>query len=175
MGPRGSTLANIATSDAYGGDATLAVSGTRLSGFVGSSAFRQVTNASNVAPDLSIRTFGWRARANGAFRVSSTVDVQALFTYQAAQTVEQGWNASRMLFNLAARQKFMEDQLSVTLRVIDPFNTSHERSTTFDPRFSQTSDRSRAIRGLLLSASWTFGKPEKGKDTIDLSGDGTPP
>jgi outer membrane cobalamin receptor len=168
------TFANVATSDAYGGDATLAVSGTRLSGFVGSSAYRQVSNASNVAPDLSISTFGWRARANGAYRVSKTVDVQALFSYQAAMNVEQGWNASRTQINLAARQKLMEDQLSLTLRVIDPFNTSNELSTTFDPRFSQTSNRTRAIRGLLLSASWTFGKPDKGRDTIDLSGDGTP-
>jgi outer membrane cobalamin receptor len=168
------TFANIATSDSYGGDVTLAVSGTRLSGFVGSSAYREVSNASNVAPDLSISTFGWRARASGAFRVSKTVDVQALFSYQAAMTVEQGWNASRTQFNLAARQKFMEDQLSLTLRVIDPFNTSRELSTTFDPHFSQTSNRTRAIRGLLLSASWTFGKPDKGKDAIELSGDGTP-
>jgi outer membrane cobalamin receptor len=168
------TFANIATSDAYGGDATLAVTGTRLSGFVGTSAFRQTSNASNVAPDLSIDTFGWRARANGAYRVSKTVDLQALFTYQSAMTVEQGTNASRTQFNLAARQKLMDDQLSLTLRVIDPFNTSHERTTTLDPRFFQTSDRSRAIRGLLLSASWTFGKPEKGKDAIDLNGDGTP-
>lgn len=166
------TFANIATSDAYGGDATLAVTGTRLSGFVGSSAFRQVTNAANVSPDLSIRTFGWRTRSNGAFRVSRTVDVQALLSYQAPMTVEQGWNGSRTQFNLAARQKLMDDQLSLTLRVIDPFNTSHERGTTVDPRFFQRSERARAIRGLLLSASWTFGKPEK-KDTIDLGDDAT--
>jgi hypothetical protein len=80
----------------------------------------------------------------------------------------------RTQLNLAARQKLMQDQLSLTLRVIDPFDTSHERGTTIDPRFFQTSDRARAIRGLLLSASWTFGKPEKERDTIDLSGDGAP-
>jgi hypothetical protein len=136
--------------------------------------FRQTSNASNVAPDLSISTFGWRARANGTYRVSNTVDVQALFTYQAAMAVEQGTNASRTQFNVAARQKLMDDQLSLTLRVIDPFDTSHERGTTVDPRFFQISDRSRAIRGLLLSASWTFGKPDKGKETIDLSGEGPP-
>ncbi len=88
--------------------------------------------------------------------------------------VEQGTNGSRTQFNLAARQKLMQDQLSLTLRVIDPFNTSHEQGTTVDPRFLQTSNRSRANRGLLLSASWSFGKPDKEKDTIDLSGDGTP-
>ena len=69
------TFANVATSDSYGGDATVALSGTRLSGFVGSSAYRLVSNASNVDANLSVRTFGWRARANGAFRVSKTVDV----------------------------------------------------------------------------------------------------
>jgi ferric enterobactin receptor len=168
------TFANIATRDSYGGDATLALSATRLSGFVGTSAFRQVTNASNVSPDLSIRTFGWRARANSAYRVTKSFDVQALFSYQAAQTVEQGTNGSRTQFNLAARQRLMEDQLSLTIRVIDPFDTSHERGTTVDPRFFQTSDRARAIRGLLLSASWSFGKPDKSKDTIDLNGDGGP-
>lgn len=168
------TFANVATSDAYGGDATLAVTGTRLSGFIGGSAFHQKSNASNVAPDLSISTFGWRGRANGVYRVSSTVDVQALFTYQAAMAVEQGMNSSRTQFNLAARQKLLDDQLSLTMRVIDPFNTSNERGTIVDPRFFQTSNRSRAVRGLLLSASWTFGKPDKSNDTIDLSGDGVP-
>ena len=163
------SFANVATSDNYGGDVTLAVSGTRLSGFVGSSAFRQVSNAGNIDPNLSVRTFGWRTRANAAFRVSSTVDLQALFSYQAAMTVEQGRNSSRTQFNLAGRQKLMDDQLSLTLRVIDPFNTSHESGTTVDPRFFQTSERFRPNRALLLSASWTFGKPEK-DERIDLSG-----
>lgn len=168
------TFANIATSDAWGGDATLALSGTRLSGFVGTSAFHQSSNASNVSPNLSVSTFGWRGRANGAYRVSSTVDIQALFSYQAAMNVEQGRNGSRTQFNLAARRKLMDDQLSLTIRAIDPFNTSREQSLTFDPRFYQTSSRTRAIRALLLSASWTFGKPEKSEDKIDLSGDGAP-
>jgi len=164
------TFANVATSDNYGGDATLAVSGTRLSGFVGTSAFRQVSNAGNIDPNLSVRTFGWRTRANGAFRVTSSVDLQALFSHQGAMTVEQGTRASWTQFNFAARQKLMEDQLSVTLRVIDPFDTSRERGTTVDPRFFQTSDRFRKARALMLGATWTFGKPDK-EEKIDLSGD----
>jgi Outer membrane protein beta-barrel family/Carboxypeptidase regulatory-like domain len=168
------TFANIATSDSYGGDANIAVSGRRLSGFAGASAFQQVSNAANLAPGLSINSFGWRARSNGALRVSKTLDVQALLSYQAPMTVEQGRNSSRTQFSMAVRQKLKEDQLSLTLRIIDPFNTSHESNTTIDPLFYQVSDRARAIRGLLLSVNWTFGKPDKEKDTIDLSGDGTP-
>jgi hypothetical protein len=44
------------------------------------------------------------------------------------------------------------------------------RSTTVDPRFNQVSDRVRYIRGLGLSVSWTFGKPDK-KGTEDLIGE----
>jgi len=170
------TFANIATSDAYGGDATVALSGGRLTGFMGASAFRQVSDAANLGPGLSVSTFGWRARTNAAYRFSRTFDVQTLFSYQAAMDVEQGRNASRTQFSLAARQKLMGDQMSLTLRVIDPFNTSREGSTTIDPRFYQVSNRARAIRGLLLSVNWTFGKPEKqGRDPLDPGNDTSPP
>jgi outer membrane cobalamin receptor len=155
------TFANIATSDAYGTDATVALSGGPLSGFAGASVFRQVSNASNLDPTLSARTFGWTARLNASMRLSPTFDLQSLLFYQAPMTVEQGRNASRTRFSFAARQKLMADQLSLTLRVIDPFNTSHESNTTIDPRFFQVTQRSRAIRGLLLSVNWTFGSSPK--------------
>ncbi|MEP6508573.1 MAG: outer membrane beta-barrel family protein, partial [Gemmatimonadales bacterium] len=169
------TFANISTSDAYGGDATVALTGSRLGGFAGASAYKQVSNAANIADGLSVSTFGWRVRSNVSLRVSSTQDLQALVSYQAPMTVEQGHNAARTQFSMAARQKLMQDRLSVTMRVIDPFNTSRESNTTIDPRFNQTSSRARLIRGLLLSLNWTFGNPDKeGRDTID-QGDQSPP
>lgn len=90
-------------------------------------------------------------------------------------TVEQGRNYSQLRFSAAARQKLMRDQLSLTLRLTDPFNTSRERSTTTDPRFYQVSGRRRAVRGLLLSVNWTFGKPTKEHEGPLDSGDNGPP
>ncbi|MEP7326870.1 MAG: outer membrane beta-barrel family protein, partial [Gemmatimonadota bacterium] len=172
------TFANVATSDGYGADVTVAMSGGRLSGFAGASAFRQVSNAANLATDLSTRTFGWNARTNVSFRVSSRLDLQMLLSYRAAMTVEQGRNSSQTRFSFAVRRKLLNDQLSLTLRVIDPFNTARESSTTIDPQFTQVSSRRRAIRGLLLSVNWTFGHPpkENGRDPNDLNGaeGGTP-
>ena len=156
------TFANVATSDAYGADFTVALRGGRLTGFAGASAYRQVSDAANLAPGYSASTFGWTARTNASFKVSRTLDVQSLLFYQAAMTVEQGRNASRARFSLAARQKLRGDLVSVTLRVIDPFNLSHEASTTVDTRFTQSSVRRRPIRGLLLNFDWSFGKPQKG-------------
>ena len=168
------TFANVASSHAYGTDATMALNGGgRLRGFASASAFRQVSNASNLGPGLSAKTFGWTARTNASFRVSPTFDFQALLAYQAPLTVEQGRVASRTRFTLAARKKLRNDRMSVTLRVIDPFNTSRESSTTIDPRFYQVSDRRRVIRGLLLSVSWMFGRPQQhGRE--DLIGNETP-
>jgi outer membrane cobalamin receptor len=171
------TFANVSTSNAYGTDVTVALGGERLSGFAGASGFRQVSNAANIAPGLSARTYGWSARTNATLHVSSSVDLQTLLSYQAPMTVEQGKNASRTRFSLALRQKLMQDKLSLTLRVIDPFNTSRESNTTIDPRFFQVSNRTRAIRGLLLSANWTFGKPPKmrNNDQGDPGGNDTGP
>ncbi|MEO7366723.1 MAG: outer membrane beta-barrel protein [Gemmatimonadaceae bacterium] len=136
---------------------------------------RDTRTFANIADGLSVSTFGWRVRSNVSLRVSSTQDLQALVSYQAPMTVEQGHNAARTQFSMAARQKWMQDRLSVTMRVIDPFNTSRESNTTIDPRFNQTSSRARLIRGLLLSLNWTFGNPDKeGRDTID-QGDQSPP
>jgi hypothetical protein len=158
------TFANVATSDAYGTDVTVALHAGKLGGFVGASAFRQVSNASNLDSALSVRTFGWTARTNAAFHVSPTLDLQTLLFYRAPMTVEQGRVDSRLRFSLAARKKLMGDKLSVALRLIDPFNTSRQRSTTIDPIFVQVSERWRADRGLLLSVNWSFGSAPKVHD-----------
>ena len=152
------------------------MSGGRVSGFVGGSGFRQVSDAANLSPGFSARTYGWTARTNATFRVSSTVDVQTLLSYQAPMIVEQGRNAARTRLSAAVRQKLMNDQLSLTLRVIDPFNTSLERSTTIDPAFYQVSDRRRLIRGMLFSVNWSFGKSKKEKESEGIdTGDSGPP
>ena len=166
------TFANVATTDAYGADATLALHGGRLTGFAGASAFRQVSDAANLGPGYSARTFGWTARTNAAYRVSRTIDLQALVSYRAPMTVEQGGTLSQTRVNLAARRKLMDDRVNLTLRVLDPFDTEHERSITTDPRFYQVSDRSRPARGLLASVAWTFGASTKERRDGDEQGGG---
>ncbi|HEY2854167.1 MAG TPA: TonB-dependent receptor [Gemmatimonadaceae bacterium] len=165
------SYANIATTDSYGTDATVALgSGGRVSGFIGGSAYHQRNNASNLDPSLSASTFGWSVRTNTSFRVSRKVDAQALVAYVGRTTVDQGWNAPRTRVSFGIRDKLLADRLSLTVRLLDPFNTARERSATLDPAFTQINDRTRAIRGLQLSAAWMFGRPNK-KDTdqIDLN------
>ena len=165
------SYANIATTDSYGSDVTLALgSGGRVSGFIGGSAYHQRNNASNLDPSLSASTYGWSVRTNTAFRVTRTVDAQALVSYVGRTTVDQGWNAARSRASFGIRDKLMADRLSLTLRIIDPFNTARDRSATLDPEFVQINDRTRPIRGLQLNATWMFGRPnKKDADQIDLN------
>ena len=164
------SYANIATTDSYGTDATVALgSGGRLSGFIGGSAYHQRNNASNLDPSLSASTFGWSARTNMAFRVSRKIDAQALVSYTGRATVDQGWNAARTRVSFGLRDKLLADRLSLTLRINDPFNTARDRSATLDPEFVQINDRTRPIRGLQLNVTWMFGRPTRKDDQIDLN------
>ena len=167
------TRANIATSDSYGTDATVGLSGGRVSGFIGGSVFHERSNASNLDPLLSSSTFGWSVRSNTSLRVSRSIDAQALVAYTGRATVPQGWNAARTRVSLGIRDKVMADRLSLTLRIIDPFSMSGEHSATIDPAFTQLNDRWRPSRALQLNATWMFGRPPKRRDEpIDLSGAG---
>jgi hypothetical protein len=154
---------NVETADAYGTDFNVSFSGGRLGGFAGGSAFRQVSNAGNLGPGYSARTFGWSAQTNASYGVSRTVDLQSIVSYRGATHVEQGRNASQLRVNVAGLKKLMDDRLSLTLRLIDPFNSSRERSFTTDPAFYQLTDRQRLIRGVLLTANWMFGRPTEDK------------
>ncbi len=160
------TFANVATSDAYGVDLTVGRSVGAITGFVGASGFRQVSDAANLGAGLSADAFVWTARANLAWRVNRTLDVQGLVTYRAPQAVEQGTQGAQLRPSIAIRQKLMDDRLALTLRIIDPFNSATEISTTIDPRFVQESNRLRVIRGLVLSANWTFGRLRKQHESL---------
>ena len=164
------TYANIATTDSYGTDATVALgSGGRLSGFIGGTAYHQKSNAGNLDAPLSASTLSWSVRTNTAFRLSHAVDAQALVSYVGRTTVLQGWNAARTRVSFGIRDKLMANRLSLTMRIIDPFSTARERSAALDPAFTQINNRLRPNRAVQLSATWTFGRQnKKDGDQIDL-------
>ena len=165
------SYANIATTDSYGTDATVALgSGGRLSGFIGGTAYHQESDAGNLDPLLSASTFGWSVRTNTAFHVSRAIDAQALVSYVGRATIVQGWNAARTRVSFGIRDKLMADRLSLTMRILDPFSTARDRSATLDPAFTQINNRLRPVRAVQLSATWTFGRQRKRDgDQIDLS------
>jgi outer membrane receptor protein involved in Fe transport len=155
------TFQNVATSDSYGADMSGSLRLGRLSGFGGLSAFKQVTDGSNLATDVSNDAFGWSARGNATVKVTSTLDVQGFLMYRAGMTTEQGRMSPMTMSNLAVRQKLMGEQASVSLRVMDPFNTMGFGFVTDDGRFAQSTRRKFGARGAFLTFSYNFGQQPK--------------
>ncbi|CAN5716996.1 TonB-dependent receptor [soil metagenome] len=152
------SFANVATSDSYGADLNGSLRLGRLTGFGGFSAFQQVTDATNLSTDLSNTAIGWSARANATLRISPTLDAQGFLMYRAPMNAEQGRISAMTMTNIALRQKLMGDRASVSLRVMDPFNTMGFGSEINDPRFFQETQRKFGARGVFLSFSYNFGQ-----------------
>ncbi len=152
------TFNNVASSDSYGADMNGSFRLARLTGFGGVSLFQQVTDGSNLSTDVSNTAFGWNARANATFKLSPTVDLQGFLMYRAPMKVELGRMRSQLMTNVAVRQKVLGDQGSVTLRLMDPFNTMRMGFVTDDGRFYQTSQRQFGARGVSVGFSWNFGQ-----------------
>jgi ferric enterobactin receptor len=149
---------NVATSDSYGADLNGSLRLGRLTGFGGFSAFQQVTDATNLSTDLSNRAFGWSARMNATLRLNSTLDAQGFLMYRAPMNAEQGRISAMTMTSLSLRQKLMGDRASMTLRVMDPFNTMGFASEFSDPRFFQETERKFGARGVFLSFSYNIGQ-----------------
>jgi hypothetical protein len=122
------------------------------------SLFQQVTDGTNLATDASNKAFGWNARVNATYKLSSVLDLQAFAMYRAPMTVEFGRMRSQLMTNIALRQKLFGDRGSVTLRLMDPFNTMRMGFVTDDGRFYQTSLRQFGARAAYVGFNWNFGQ-----------------
>jgi outer membrane receptor protein involved in Fe transport len=154
------TFANLATANSYGTDANAQLRLGRLTGFVGVSAFKLVTDGSNVQSGLGADVFTWTARASLNLKLSPSTDVQWFQFYRPATNTEQGRMGSMGMANVAVRQK-LSSKASLNLRVSDPFDAMRFSFTASSPSYSQLSQRRFNARAAYLSFSYNFGHPPR--------------
>ncbi|MFL5384995.1 MAG: TonB-dependent receptor domain-containing protein [Longimicrobiaceae bacterium] len=150
------TLANLTTANSYGTDANGQLRLGKLSGFVGVTAYRMVTDGSNVQTGLGSSAMSWSARGSLNFKLSPSTDVQWFQFYRAPQKMEQGRMGAMQMANVAVRQKLSEHS-SLSLRVMDPFDAMRFRMETTNPGLTQTALRRFNSRAVYLSYSYNFG------------------
>jgi ferric enterobactin receptor len=154
------TLANLATANSYGTDANGQLRLGKLSGFVGVTAYRVVTDGSNVQSGLGTSALSWSARGSLNFKLSPSTDVQWFQFYRAPQRMEQGRVGAMQMANVAVKQKLSE-RSSLSLRVMDPFDAMRFSMETTNPGLTQTSLRRFNSRAVYLSYSYNFGHPPR--------------
>ena len=153
-----STFANLAQSESWGTDASGSYRLGKLNGFAGISAFRVVSDASNLERDVSAESFGWSARTNATYRLRPSLEASAFAFYRAPQTMEFGKMRAHTMLTLSLRQKINGDKGSVTLRIQDPLKTMNFGQTQVDGLVEQSTLREFAARGAFLSFSYNFGR-----------------
>jgi ferric enterobactin receptor len=152
------TFRNLATSDSYGADVNASLRAGRLSGFAGVSAFRTETDAGSAGRELSSDALGWSARVNGNLQLSSRLDAQGFVMYRAPMAVEQGRMGRWLMSSVSLRHKVLDDRGSLSLRVMDPFNTMGFSMRTEQPLYYQENERRFGGRTAFLTFSYNFGQ-----------------
>ncbi|MDB5033382.1 MAG: TonB-dependent receptor [Chlorobi bacterium] len=121
------------------------------------SAYRIVTDASNVEVGLGNDAFGWNGRISATVEIIPGLDFQGSYNYRGPIAIEGGRIESFSMADFALQKKLFDNQGKLGLRVSDPFNTSGFNIVRTDGGFTQESRRKWASRVVYLTFNYSFG------------------
>lgn len=152
---------NLATGDSYGTDLNGSLRlGKKFNSFGSFNVFKMVTDGGSQSA-LSSNAVTWSARVNGTAQVNPTLTLQGSYFYRAPVKIERGRFSATQQAVFSLRQKLMGDASSVTLRVIDPFNTIKFRIKAGDDNVVQLTERRFGVRAVFLTFQYNFGQVPK--------------
>ncbi|MEY4660478.1 MAG: hypothetical protein RLZZ42_430 [Bacteroidota bacterium] len=90
--------------------------------------FHAEIDGSNILADFYARTFSWFARQTSRFNVKKGFDVQWRMNYEAPQKTVQGRRRGIFYADLSASKDIFKDRGTITLNVLDVFNSRKNRN-----------------------------------------------
>jgi ferric enterobactin receptor len=149
---------NLDNSSSWGTDVNGSLRlGQRLNGFASFNVFKMVTEGGTDESTLSSDAVTWSARANATAQLNSTLTAQAMYMYRAPMNIERGRFSSMQMSSFSLRQKLPGDKATVSLRLVDPFNTMAMRLEAGDENLLQLTERRFGVRAAHLTFQYTFG------------------
>jgi outer membrane receptor protein involved in Fe transport len=134
--------------------------GPKLNAFGGFNIFKMVTDGGSQSA-LSSNAITWSYRLNATTQVNPTVILQAFYFYRAPVKIEKGRFSGIQMTTLTLRKKLDGDNMSVAVRVQDPFNTMKFRIKAGDDNLEQITARRFGVRATYVTFQWNYGKPPK--------------
>lgn len=149
---------NLDNSSSYGADlnGTLRL-GRKFNMFGAFNVFRLVTDGGSTSA-LASDAVLWGTRVNATYIATDKLTLQGAYNYRAPQKIEQGRFSANQSANFSGRYKLMGDRATISLRVVDPFNTIGFKIRTGNDTIIQVSERQFGVRGTFLSFQYTFGQ-----------------
>jgi outer membrane receptor protein involved in Fe transport len=134
--------------------------GPRLNAFGGFNIFKLVTDGGSQSV-LSSNAISWSYRLNATTQLNPTVILQANYFYRAPMNIEKGRFSAFQMANITLRKKLDGDNMSVAVRLQDPFNTTKFRIKAGDDNLEQITARRFGVRAAYVTFQWNYGKPPR--------------
>jgi hypothetical protein len=152
------SFVNLATSNSFGSDLNATVrAGKRLTTVSNVNVFRLVTDGGSLSA-LGSDAVAWSARLNATLQATPGLALQAVYSYRSAMGVEQGRFAAFQTTTFVARQRVYGDRGTLSVRVLDPFNTNRFGVRAGDDRLLQVTQRRPGVRGVFLGFQYATGQ-----------------
>jgi ferric enterobactin receptor len=151
---------NLANSNSYGTDLNGNVRiGKKFNGLASFNVYKMVTDGGSTS-SLASNAVMWSARVNGTMQFTPATTVQASYFYRGPQTLEKAKFWAQQSANLSVRQKF-NDASTISLRIVDPFNTMVFKIRAGDTKVIQMTERSFDSRSVYVTYQYNFGRLPK--------------
>ena len=157
------TSANFATEQSYGADLTLAaaIPKTPIRGFVSGSVFRSETDGGEVDPTIDFGVTSWSARASLQAQLVAGTSLQFFGFFRGPRAIANGRASGFGFTSVGLQQKLLDDALSLSVRVTDPFSTTRFEFESENEAYTELGIRDPAQRSVSATLTWTFGKPSE--------------
>ncbi|GEO03852.1 TonB-dependent receptor [Adhaeribacter aerolatus] len=120
---------NLAGEDAFGLELTGSITPTAWWKLDHSfNFFRAIIDGSNFEENFSNNTYSWFTRHTSRFTLPKNIDFQVRANYEAPQKTAQGSQKSLYYLDLGLSKDFLNEKGTVTLNVLDVFNSRINRS-----------------------------------------------
>ncbi|WP_338877028.1 TonB-dependent receptor [Spirosoma sp. SC4-14] len=123
--------------------------------------FRAITNGSNLDVNYQSDTYSWFTRMISRFTLPGATDIQLRGNYEAPQKTPQGRRKALATLDLAVSKDLFNNNGTLTLNVIDVFNSRRFRSITQGENFYTETSSQYRLRQINLTLSYRLRQAKK--------------
>ncbi|GAB3891680.1 outer membrane beta-barrel family protein [Larkinella knui] len=153
---------NLATENSYGAEFTSSFTPFKWWKMDGSfNFFRAITNGNNLDANFQSDTYSWFVRATNRLTVWKNTDMQLRANYEAPQLTPQGKRKAIATLDFAVSKDIMRNNATLTLNVVDVFNSRRFRSITEGSNFYTESNSQGRLRQINLTFNYRLRQAKK--------------
>ncbi|MGN6494505.1 MAG: TonB-dependent receptor domain-containing protein [Agriterribacter sp.] len=130
--------------------------------------FRAITDGSNLSDEFESDTYSWMVRLLSRTTVWKNTDIQLRGNYEAPQQTPQGRRKSLATLDLSVSKDVIKNKATITLNVLDVFNSRRYRSITEGANFYASGSSQGRLRQINLTFQYRLRQAKKkAKEGLD--------